>query len=163
MGATERCPDCDLPPATDRDHTDAGCRRCADNDATCPHAGLCWAPFGGRCNVVDWRERFLAIRRSVRALSNLDNDALDAVTPAAMQRVMERREWEREADVAWSVDPSVTNAVRYRRGAWVAYAPARRGPCFGREVKQWAQYTAEAHGDTTAAEVLAEALTESRS
>ena len=67
------------------------------------------------------------LRRAVRALAGLDGKALDAVTPDAMRAVMTARGWEHEADVAWAVDPSVTDCARYRCDGHARGEAAARG------------------------------------
>lgn len=108
----KRCEVCDMPEAEDRDHTDAGCRSCARGDDACGHAGLCWAPFGGRCNAVDWRARALAAeteRDEWRDIAGrrFDEPTMDAVIATAEGVAAERdeaaatsREWAMKAGAA---------------------------------------------------------------
>ena len=97
---------------------------------------LCFREYGGDCDPIDWASRFDNLRAASRALAGIDAATLDAVTPAAMRAVMERR--------------------GVIRGALVPVLPDA-GDARLRTV-EWAESVATRHGDVSPAEVLAEAI-----
>lgn len=121
-----------------------------------------------RDEVADLRAEVARLRAASRALAGIDAATLDAVTPAAMRAVMERRGWRKVADVPWFGDCDVVafeaydhdTAAGLRRGvirdALVPVLP-NAGDARLRTV-EWAENVATRHGDVSPAEVLAEAL-----
>jgi len=118
--------------------------------------------------------RLLDLRCASRALAGIDAATLDAVTPAAMRAVMERRGWRLDARLPWFGDPMVTAFE-----SWEHATAQGAGSCGGfrtvptvqvmvlpgadadehrRYVAEWAWSLATRHGDVSPAEVLAEAL-----
>lgn len=109
----------------------------------------------------------VALLTAVRALDGLDDGALDAVTPAAMRRVMERKGWSHQGTVRFVRGGDAAQetyahptARGCRKGATLRtpVVPVARGAEWRARVVEWASTTAERHGDVSAAEVLAEAL-----
>lgn len=108
------------------------------------------------------------LRSASRALAGIDAATLDAVTPAAMRAVMERRGWRKVADVPWFADRNEVAFEAYDhdaaaglrggiiRDALVPVLP-NAGDAQLRTV-EWAENVATRHGDVSPAEVLAEAL-----
>lgn len=178
----ERCHDCDLPLATAEDCLPDGCPACEVGDPCPPHDGLCWSAFDMHCAPVDWRARALAaeaerdrLRAASRALAGIDAATLDAVTPAAMRAVMERRGWTLDARLPWFADRNVVafeswehptaqgagsrgGSARFVPDVRVAVLPGIDAAEARRYVAEWAWSLATRHGDVSPAEVLAEAL-----
>jgi len=123
----------------------------------------------------DLRAGVARLRAASRALAGIDAATLDAVTPAAMRAVMERRGWRKVADVPWYCDRNVVafeswehptaQGAGSRGGGFrmvptvqVMLLPGVDADEHRRFVGEWAWSLATRHGDVSPAEVLAEAL-----
>ena len=111
------------------------------------------------------------VMRAVSALAGLDNDALDAVTPEAMRRVLERRGWKLAGVNRLAGDSSVVAfevhhhdtaraACKQRGTVRSVLLPALRLADYRLRVADWCEAVASRHGDVAPAVVLAEALAE---
>lgn len=111
------------------------------------------------------------LMRASSALAGLDNDALDAVTPEAMRRVLERRGWKLAGVNRLAGDSSVVafevhhhdtaRATCRQRGTMRSVLlPAVRLADYRLRVADWCEAVASRHGDVAPAVVLAEALAE---
>ena len=156
----DTCSICERPLATD-DDLERFKGRAGDH--------LCFREYGGDCDPIDWASRFDNLTRASRALAGIDAATLDAVTPAAMRAVMERRGWTKSASSGrpsglvydvWD-HPTAQHAVSGARRAVLVPADVRM--FHADRVRTWAVSTAERHGDVSPAEVLAEALAEVQS
>lgn len=128
-----------------------------------------------RSRAAAMRDDRNALRSASRALAGIDVATLDAVTPAAMRAVMERRGWTLDARLPWFGDPAWTafeswehptaqgagsrgGSARFVPDVRVAVLPGIDAAEARRYVAEWAWSLATRHGDVSPAEVLAEAL-----
>ena len=117
------------------------------------------------------------LRAASQALAGIDAATLDAVTPAAMRAVMERRGWRLDCALPWYADQTQTawesweHATAQGAGSrgggprtvpdvQIAVLPGLVAKDHRRGVAEWAWALATRHGDVSPAEVLAEALAE---
>ncbi len=162
----DTCSICERPLATD-DDLERFKGRAGDH--------LCFREYGGDCDPIDWASRFDNLRAASRALAGIDAATLDAVTPAAMRAVMERRGWRFDCALPWFADQTQTayeswehataqgagsrgGSARMVPDVLVPVLPGADAAEIRRYVAEWAWALATRHGDVSPAEVLAEAI-----